>query len=74
MQMRNTYEITFTFEFFDDIITYKTVRECTSENAIISYANEWVKKFGSKYGECISIEICECVKVKYPIFLNMKGR
>ena len=71
--MRKHYELVFTFEFFDDIIIYKTKRDCTSRNAIMSYAADWVKKFGNKYGECIRIEISECVDNQFEYVWVMKG-
>lgn len=63
--MFETYEFTFTFEFFDDVIIYKTKRECSSESYAILYANDWVEKFGHKYGKCISVEIQKCVYTEW---------
>lgn len=65
--MHETYEFTFTFEFFDDIIIYKTKRECSSKGYAVSYAKDWVKKFGFKYGKCISVEIQKCVDTEMVI-------
>lgn len=72
--MRKTFELIFTFEFFDDKITYKTVRSAYDKFDLISYAHEWLKKFGHKYGSCICVEIHECNTRNYtPIIIKMKG-
>lgn len=60
--MKETYEFTFTFKFFDDIIIYKTKRECSSKkDSASNYAKDWIKKYGFKYGKCISVKIQKCV-------------
>ena len=72
--MRKAFKIIFTFEFFGDEIVYKTVRSAYDKTDLISYVYEWIKKFGTKYGNCICVEIHECGTKNYtPILIKMKG-
>lgn len=60
---RVKFTLVFKFNFSDDIITYKTIRYCESLELMMFYADDWLEKYGEKYGEWFVVEIYEELKL-----------